>query len=722
MRKKSPSKSCSRGIAGACAIALAAAFATTAPALAHETDPFTIAPTREMADIGDGLTAWTYDTLQAAIEDANAQIKALGDHPDPRKLAELQSPDFIASEVFHAFPIAYNVIEGLEHDLYQPKMRERFGGKIAAYKELMANDYYMIPLDPRAFFRIWDASTVHAFGCYLGTDKIGHFTDMGKHYYDAYRSVLRRGGTEQQAMRAMLDVGTKNPIYSEAGLLGNISAGDYSNGDLASNYDGFLFYLNLTRPEKLKGVVRPPLLQIRGKYWAFAPFVRRDSDFFSWFYSDHEDEALNPGLYEPLMRPAVRRDVFKHAEEILWRYRDANGQFRSPQWFVNKTHELFTYYGADYGHGGTLQQLVIIGPTVYEPLPAGAPLTQRNTLGLTALHMAAIEGDAAAVERLLGRGADPDARVEPKRTATPQSGDTALHLAATPQVTRILLAHGAKVDARNAEGVTPLMCCAGDDEQVQLLLQHGASGAARDETGRTALHWAANFGEPAAIGMLIARGCPVDGQDNRGRTALHLAARRGESAVVSVLLSRGATVDAREKLGMTPLMMAAAVRGEKGVATMRALLGGGAKAALSDPFGYTPLHVAARRGSAEAVELLLRRGVSPMERDAYGNTPLHLAARHGRRTAVAELLAAGADVAGPNLAGVTPLHEAAFAGDRSIVDQLLERGASLAARTRRGRSVPDFALTGGHADLAAHLRQGWQTYASPRRFTTTSEP
>src|SRR5205823_6457872 len=145
------------------------------------------------------------------------------------------------------------------------------------------------------------------------------------HYYRTYRDSLRRGATEEQAVRDAIRVGTDGPIYSEKGLLGLVTAGAYSNADLVSNYMGMCFYKNLSEPVMLKGQLRPPMLVLEGNYWRVAPHVRPDSDFFSQFISDHLNEALNPSWYKDQFRPGIRKAIVEYRRNVLERYKDPNG-------------------------------------------------------------------------------------------------------------------------------------------------------------------------------------------------------------------------------------------------------------------------------------------------------------------------------------------------------------------------------------------------------------
>jgi uncharacterized protein len=76
-------------------------------------------------------------------------------------------------------------------------------------------------------------------------------------------------------------------------------------------------------------------------------------------------------------------------------------------------------------------------------------------------------------------------------------------------------------------------------------------------SGRTALDYAASFNNIEMAKLLLDHGAHVDARDTSGSTALHWAAERGNLEVMRMLLESKANVDAANRQGITPLMLAA---------------------------------------------------------------------------------------------------------------------------------------------------------------------
>ena len=161
------------------------------------------------------------------------------------------------------------------------------------------------------------ADTVKAYGVYFGVDKLTHFHQLGWSYYKLYRSLRRKGLSEAEAYRKVLHRYADTAFLAEKNIFGTIGTGVYSNADMAANHMGFKFFLNLTGKVVLKGQEREPLVVRCGVFWRVNHHVRPQSGWLAAFFSDHWNEALNPSLYDPTMRPGIRRVLRSRADRIV---------------------------------------------------------------------------------------------------------------------------------------------------------------------------------------------------------------------------------------------------------------------------------------------------------------------------------------------------------------------------------------------------------------------
>ena len=265
-------------------------------------------------------------------------------------------------------------------------------------------------------------------------------------------------------------------IFSEKGLLGYLTAGSYSNGDMSANFLGMQFYRNLTEPIMFKGQVHKPMLVRDGQYWRIAPEINRDT-FFSMFIDDHLDEALNPSKYESDMRKNLRQKVAERPA-VLEHYADVNGQRRPREWFEKKVAELRTYYGVDYGHDGERSELVALSDVGFAAPASANKVGKTGSDAAGTLHALAAQGDVAGVRNLINNRANVNEALRLNGRYNSDWGSTPLHLAARSggvDTVQALVGAGANVNARNDLGVTPLHCAvdAGDTRTIELLLSRG---------------------------------------------------------------------------------------------------------------------------------------------------------------------------------------------------------------------------------------------------------
>ena len=125
-------------------------------------------------------------------------------------------------------------------------------------------------------------------------------------------------------------------------------------------------------------------------------------------------------------------------------------------------------------------------------------------------------------------------------------------------------------------------------EMLQLLVAHGASVDAPDADGNTAMHHAAMLGDTRAIDVLVGVGADVAVKNPLdGSSPLHWAASKGKCEALLALLRHGAHVDANDDHGRTPLHDACSVDDVHEREAAELLLIWGADDTATDNNGFT---------------------------------------------------------------------------------------------------------------------------------------
>ncbi len=345
----------------------------------------------------------------------------------------------------------------------------------------------------------------------------------------------------------------------------------------------------------------------------------------------------------------------------------------------------------------------------------------RGTSGLSPLTMAVGFGSTAAVTLLVDAGAN----------VNPEGGGlTPLHLAwRDAGITRLLLTHGASLEAKSGRGRTPLLIAASaantTTEMIAQLLEKGANVNAADNGGITPLIAAAATGNTAVAKLLLERGAEpnITATDGPISTALQGAATNSDVELTRLLLAR--------KVDLAAVSPDGSGRAKNGVIA----------------FGHvTALHLAAAGRDVEVVRLLLEAGAPIDALDMRGMTPLMFAvATDNPEPRIAQLLVSK----GASLTTATPQGETAIDWARKYnypavlkavgVQAVPVRKSELAAATANTKLTPREAverslpllrtgsakmLTGGGC-IACHAqpmvtmtttlatRRGWQADPAP---------
>lgn len=391
----------------------------------------------------------------------------------------------------------------------------------------------------------------------------------------------------------------------------------------------------------------------------------------------------------------------------------------------------------------------------------------RDPLGRTALHAAALAGDAVATELLLAAGADVDAR--------DSHGVTALMEAARGGANEVLAKLVAKkpaVGPIDLAGRSALMIACqsrnANVETVRRLLALGADASEVGKDGKRPIEHAVAAGRWPIVALLdpgyplpASRGAAIDllGDDD-GANRVELIARAlrhdrhdlaedllkltpplgaaelDEALAAAAPMLDATTIDLLRRHGCVldragtavPLLETLAAIRPLPIVAIEALAAAGAPVAgggvVARVLGEAEPEIPGAR-IERLVLALLERGADPFVRDAGGRTAVHLAALHAHAALLEALLLRGLDPNAADARGRTALHELALHSDTvatPLARALLKAGADPERAAHDGQTALGAALAAGRQGLARAL--SWtQGFRHPgRRLLATDLP
>ena len=289
----------------------------------------------------------------------------------------------------------------------------------------------------------------------------------------------------------------------------------------------------------------------------------------------------------------------------------------------------------------------------------------------TPLHLASRWGHYEIVQLLLDNNAN--------KNIKDSKGNSPLHWAvigglSSAVTTETLILGGADIELKNNDSNTPLHTAIinGNFEAVKILITHGANVNATDKKGRSPLHLSSH---------------------NADDVDYYLDKKNYGKDLISDVMKRFNETHWRST--NDPVSY-----GADSGNIIRELLLNGADSNIKDIEGETPLHYAAFFCNYEALVALLDEtinknlNVNPVDNNGF--TPMHWAALNINKTHVELLVNKGADVQVINSQnGKTPLHMSSFNGRFETSKYLIDNGADINAKDKKGLIPLDYAKKNG---------------------------
>ena len=343
----------------------------------------------------------------------------------------------------------------------------------------------------------------------------------------------------------------------------------------------------------------------------------------------------------------------------------------------------------------------------------GADLLGRDAQGNQPIHRAA--GNLEMLRHLVDQGADPLATndignqpiQEAVKTGNPETvtflltkganvnaagfeGDTPLYLARDESMAALLLKNGAKVDQENQRKEQPIHRAAfdGDLPRIRILLAHGATLEAKDAEGQTPLDIAAFSSQRDAMAFFLEKG--VKPTDRTLSNALNF----GKADNLPLLQQYGAKITAnvyltayRAQRELFPLLDKEAIAGISGTVLPDAV------AAEDMPLVKTLIEAGA------VIDAHYPTDHCCIEDGMMGAQAIHYAAACKDPAFMALLLEKGAKADAETIGGLRPIHIAAASGSEAIVSQLLAAGADATAKDPDGKTACELATKKGRKQI-----------------------
>jgi len=257
----------------------------------------------------------------------------------------------------------------------------------------------------------------------------------------------------------------------------------------------------------------------------------------------------------------------------------------------------------------------------------------------------------------------------------------------------------------------------GNFNVMRLLVDHGADVEAKDSRGMTPIFVLAAIGHIETMKLFVKElKANVEARNNGERTPIFLAVHEEKIDIIKCLKKEfDASILVRDKQGMSPMECAAAGGKIESIKCLNDLddrLDAKQKKKIvttdKNRDGKTPIFFAAERGKIEAIKCLHDLGADVNATDNNDATPLFGAAVAGEAKAIKCLHDLGADInekvpGKPGNGNATAVFMAAMSGQLESIKCLIALGADINIEAL-GMTPLGVAVKGGHTEVAEYLR------------------
>ena len=324
-------------------------------------------------------------------------------------------------------------------------------------------------------------------------------------------------------------------------------------------------------------------------------------------------------------------------------------------------------------------------------------VTEEDEYGATALYLAAIHGNVAVTQVLLGKVADVNA----------QCGEcgSALQAASvngnTEVVRVVLLDPNVDVNAQNGAYGSALQAASldGNTEVVRMLLDADADVNAQGGEHGSALQAASWRGNTEVVRMLLDADADVNAEGGEHGSALQAASWRGTTDVTRMMLQDTYRNAQGREHGSA--LQSVPINGNTGL--VRMLLDAGADVNAQGGEHGSALQAASWCGHAKVVRMLLDADADANAQGGWHGSALQAASWRGNTEVVRMLLDADADVNAQGGIYGSALQAASWRGDAKVVRMLLDADVDANAQGGEHGSALQAALLRGNTKIVLML-------------------